>query len=419
MKLLARYNRVNILTTVVVLLFSSVFYYIMIRSVLVDQLDKDIEIEEQEIKDYIKANNTLPKASHYENQEIGFKLTSDSPIQRRFKSKDIFFNNSSEYRSVRKLVFPVTVAGHTYAAYVLKSQEQTEDLISMILLITFSVVMLLLLILFLANRFLLNKLWQPFYFTLQHLKQFNLSNKGMVKLQDTSINEFIELNQSVKIMSDRVKQDYESLKNFTENASHEMQTPLAIINSRLDVLIQDDKISEHQMQQLQGIYDALDRLSKLNQSLLLLTKIENNQFTQIEQIPLHNLIPEKFRQFEELIAEKQLAVTIDMQPVTIQCNKQLVDVLFSNLLNNAIRYNYPNGFIRLYLTNNSLQIVNSSLLPGLDEQKIFQRFYRHTDTKAEGNGLGLSIIKQICDAFGYKVNYGFKEDTHSFKILFA
>ena len=226
------------------------------------------------------------------------------------------------------------------------------------------------------------------------------------------------MNQAVTQMTGRVKKDYEALKNFTENASHEMQTPLAIINSKLDVLIQDETISEFQMQQLQGIYNALDRLSNLNQSLLLLTKIENNQFTALDNIVLDNLIKEKLTQFEELLESKKLTISTQLEKTTIQCNKQLADILINNLLNNAIRYNRQNGSIAITLSANTLQIANSSFLPALDSQKIFQRFYRHADTNQDGNGLGLSIVKQISDRMGYAVHYEFADDRHLFSIHF-
>ena len=418
MKLITKYNRINIVATIVVLLFSSVCYYLMIHAVLLNQLDKDLKIEEHEIKDHVKLNQSLPDATDYKDQQMIFEPVSNEFIKRRFSSEKIFNKKEHEKIATRQLVFTVLVAGQNYKVYILKSQEETEDLVSMILLTTFGIVLLLLLILFVVNRFILNKLWQPFNNTLQQLRQFNLFNKTPLNLQASNISEFTDLNHSVTIMTSQVRQDYEALKSFTENASHEMQTPLAIINTKLDVLIQDDRINEQQMHQLQGIYDALDRLSKLNQSLLLLTKIENNQFNSTEEIALADLLAEKLAQFDDMITAKAITVTTSLQQAEVNCNRQLADILISNLLNNAIRYNKPGGMVNLHLTTQELVVSNTSFLPALDEQKIFQRFYRHPDTKLEGNGLGLSIIRQICDEFGFTIHYAIKDQCHTFTIAF-
>lgn len=419
MKLLAKYNRINILVTISVLLISSICFYIMIRHVLLNQLDEDLKVEEQEIIDFVKTNNKLPDPSSYEDQQIEFKTTNDNSSLKKFSSVKLNHKTDNEEELYRQYEFYITADGKYYKVDVRKSQEETEDLIKMIALVTLGIVVLLLLILFLINRFLLSRLWKPFNNTLAQLKQFNLSAKNNLQLEHTSTTEFTELNKTVLVMTGRVKQDYEALKNFTDNASHEMQTPLAIINSKLDVLIQDETLNEFQMQQLQGVYDALDRLSNLNQSLLLLTKIENSRFIEQENIAVDDLIKEKLIEFEELNADMKLKITADIKPVNISGNKKLVDILISNLLSNAIRYNVAGGSVFIKLTGSRLSISNNSFLPALDENKVFERFYRHADTKQDGNGLGLSIVKQICTIAGYNINYFYADDRHEFSIDFS
>ncbi|MEO7263581.1 MAG: HAMP domain-containing sensor histidine kinase [Ferruginibacter sp.] len=418
MKLLAKYNRINIMATISVLLISSICFYIMIRHVLINQLDEDLKLEEQEVLDFVKANNKLPYPAEYKDQQVEFIETNGKPVYKKFRSLMVFDKTESEELLSRQYQFSIHINDKMYTVLIRKSQEETEDLIKMIAWVTLGIVILLLLILFLINRFLLSRLWKPFDNTLAQLKQFNLSSKNNITPKHTDINEFTELNKSVLQMTERVKQDYESLKNFTDNASHEMQTPLAIINSKLDVLIQDETLSEFQMLQLQGVYNAMDRLSNLNQSLLLLTKIENSQFKEQENISLDALLKERLSEFEELFDAKKLVVNLDLAPVHISANKQLLDILISNLLNNSIRYNIRDGDIFIHLKENRLSISNSSFLPALDKQKIFQRFYRHADTKQDGNGLGLSIVKQICTIAGYDVKYSFQNNRHCFEIDF-
>ena len=417
MKLLSKYYRVNITATIIVVLVSSVFYYFLIHQVLLEQLDDALQVEEQEITVHVKQNNSLPQPSYYHDQQvIFFELT--GPVDRKFSTVKIYSNEEKEYITTRQLIFSIKVADKTYKVNILKSQEETEDLVKLILLITLIIVLLLLIILFLVNRFLLSRLWKPFNSTIDELKKFNLSGKEKLQLKDSSINEFKELNEAVTIMAGHVSREYNTLKVFTENASHEMQTPLAVINSKLDVLIQDESINEQQMNQLQGIYQALDRLSKLNYSLLLLTRIGNNQFTQTENIPLDKIVKEKLIQFEELTESRRLKITTNIIPAIICCNKELLDILLNNLLNNAIRYNLENGEILILVSTNNLVISNSSPIPALDQKLVFQRFYRHNDTQQEGNGLGLSIVKQICNDAGFSIEYFYRDARHQFHIHF-
>ncbi len=418
MKLLARYNRVNVLATVIVLLMSGLSYYFIIRYVLLNQLDEDLKVEEQEIIDYVSTNKSLPNPSNYKDQVVSFLQNDGQQVKRKFSSSTLFSKEENENITNRQIVFPMQVTGKNYTVTISKSEEETEDLIQLILLLTLAMVMVLLAVLFVINRFLLSKLWRPFNSTLRELKQFNLSNNTHLQLENTRISEFSDLNEAVTAMSNRVRQDYIALKTFTENASHEMQTPLAIINSKLDVLIQDETLNEHQMEQLQGIYNALDRLSNLNQSLLLLTKIENNQFNGKENIQLDQQVKEKLLQFEEWIQSKKLQVLANLQETGIQSNKQLTDILVGNLLNNAIRYTQPGGEISVTLKAGVLQVSNTSAIPALDAKKVFQRFYRHSNTNQDGNGLGLSIVKQICDMAGYTVAYDYNGNHHHFLIHF-
>src|SRR6185312_12604635 len=278
MKLLAKYNRVNIPITIVTLLITGVGFYFIIHYVLVHQIDKDLRIEQQEIIHYIKEKKSLPEASNYKDQQIQFQLASTSSFNTKFSTQHRYNSKEDEVESFRQLQFLINVEGQNYIAIVKKSEQETEDIIQLILIITFSVIIFLLLILFIVNRFLLAKIWQPFNHILEQLKQFNLSSKNNINPQKTDIKEFAELNEAALLMCEKVSKDYESLKNFTENASHEIQTPLAIIKNKIELLLQSENLDKTQIHSIQILNDAASKLSRLNQSLLLLTKIENRQF---------------------------------------------------------------------------------------------------------------------------------------------
>jgi signal transduction histidine kinase len=414
MKLLSKYSRVHIITTCAILLISSFAYYFIIRTILLKQIDKDLKVEEQEIIDYVIANNALPHASDYKHQQIRFQKIKNAGAFRETVNTMEYDVKANEYEPYRRLSFPIKVNNESYKASVYKSQVETEDLLQLIMLTSAVLFILLLSLIFIINRFILGKLWQPFFNTLHELKRFDLQNKQPLMFPKSSIEEFEELNKSVTQMTDKVSKEYEILKTFTDNASHEMQTPLAIIRSKLDLLIQTSY--ETQTEQLQAIYDATGRLTKLNQTLLLLAKIDNNQYQNPEVVNLKPLIENKFLQFEELIKGKHIVLKYTLQNVTISINKELVEILLNNLLSNAIKHNYEAGSIECRLTENNLLLTNKGPALSLDSANIFDRFKK--GSHSDGSGLGLAVVKQICDASNLKVSYQYSNNEHAFQIDF-
>ncbi|MEY2918625.1 MAG: hypothetical protein RIS73_2339 [Bacteroidota bacterium] len=418
MKLLAKYNKVNIAATILVLLVGGLCYYFILRIVLIHQLNNDLKIEEQEIKDYVKLNNSLPNAANYKDQKIAFEPTDLSFIKRKIKWINIYDAAEHENTPGRQLIFSIECAGKNYKVSITKSQQETEDLIQLIVLLTLAIVVLLLVVLFIINRFVLNKLWLPFNNTLQQLKQFNLSNKSAIQLEDSNINEFKELNSAVITMSNRVIKDYDALKSFTENASHEIQTPLAVINSKLELLMQSENFSEMQMHYIQNIQEEISRLSKLNQSLLLLTKIDNQQFKETEEVDMATVIGKHLNNYEELIAAKEITLTknIDADCI-VSMNKTMAEILVSNLITNAIKHNIDKGAITITLENNRLVVSNTGVELNSNPNELFERF-KKDKVNSESLGLGLSIVKKIGEQYNFKAVYNYANGLHTVAINF-
>ena len=197
-----------------------------------------------------------------------------------------------------------------------------------------------------------------------------------------------------------------------------MQTPLAIIRTKLDTLMQNEALLEKNAQHITDIEKAVQRLSRLHQSLLLLTKVENKQFVLNEEVRLDIVIKDKCAEYAEMAESMALNITLDLQPTTLLFHQHLVDILISNLLGNAIRYNTTGGAIDITLNNQQLIISNTSSNPQLDNNKVFKRFYREHYSQ-DGNGLGLSIVKQVCDLAGYTVSYAYIDGKHTFTISFG
>lgn len=364
--------------------------------------------------DYIGKNHILPNESSYKGQEIRFKKE-NAIVKRHFESTAVAFETTQEKEPVRQLLFPITVSGELYTAIVRKSQEEAEDLIRLIFFVTAVIFILLLLIIAFVNRFILFKLWQPFYNTLQQLTSFNVNDSQSMHLVGSKVDEFNELNTSVIKMADRVTNEFNSLKSFTENASHEMQTPLAVINSKLDLLIQHSNKS--QAEQLQAIYDSVGRLNKLNQTLLLLTKIDNRLYPMAEEITIKKLLEQKLQQLEDLIQSREITVTTHLENVRLHMNYDLADILLNNLLNNAIKHNIKGGTIECILTNDHLLITNTGLVNSFDDADIFDRFQK--GAHSDGTGLGLAVVKQICVASHFSISYKYELNLHHIQLNFS
>lgn len=414
MKLQAQYNRITIFSTFLILLIAAAGYYFLLRYVLTSQLDEALKVEEAEIYDYVKKHDALPAPTVYKDQRISFEQSSKRG-QRTFRSLKAFNPDENEKESSRQLLFPVIINNQNYIVSVIKSAEATEYLVWIILFSTVALIVLLTAILFFTNRLLLKKLWQPFRATLSSIKEFNLSAPVDITMQPTKITEFRELNESIRMMAQKVLKDYQSLKNFTDHASHEIQTPLAIINSKLDVLIQAPELSETSMYQIQGIYNAVEKLARLSQSLLLLTRIENNQFSGTQQVSINMLLEEKNLELQEWIQAANLNVSMELDQLDVDINKELAEILISNLFKNAIRHSEVNDKILIRINNNRLILSNAGKT-SLNKKRIFDRFYK--SDHSEGSGLGLAIVQQICDQYQFILNYDFNEGLHYFTIHF-
>jgi signal transduction histidine kinase len=416
MKLLSKYNRTYLTASIIVFLIIGIGYYYVISYVLINQLNHSLKEELNEITTYAHLNNALLPQANTKDQVIFYKPTNQATAKAKYSNISEYVNEEKENVQFRQLTSIITVNGHNYEVFIREPQTETDDLMQLIFFITFIIAVFFVLLLFIINRLLLQKVWEPFQHTLFQIQRFNLSKQNEITVQPTDISEFKSLNNAVLSMSGKVNQEYHSLKNFTENASHEMQTPLAILNARLDLLIQNDDLTEKEIGQLQEMYGAVNRLTRLNKSLLLLTKIENRQFSESESIQFDRLIEEKIVQFADLIGARNLSIETEIQPTTLRMNHQLADIVINNLISNAIHHNLENGSITISLDQDELMISNTGPQVSVDPDKVFQRFQK--SRKSEGLGLGLAIVKQICDQYHFSIQYSFVDGLHIIRLIF-
>ncbi|UYQ91236.1 HAMP domain-containing histidine kinase [Chitinophaga horti] len=276
----------------------------------------------------------------------------------------------------------------------------------------------LLLALILVNRILSRGMWRPFYQTLQQIRQFDLENPDNIQFDKTNIAEFDELNESLRKLLQANIAAYNQQKEFADNASHELQTPLAIAQSKLELLSQSKALDNEEYSLIEAAQSALTRAGRINKNLLLLTKIENKQFADKEVIGLRELLNELCVQFSPFFEEKgsELKVTINAEP-TVNGNKILLEILIGNLITNAIRHTLLPGNIYVTLAAGRLTVSNPGA-ESLNKAQLFKRF-ASASHNLPGTGLGLAIVKQIVMRYQWNVDYDFAEGYHHFILCFS
>lgn len=269
----------------------------------------------------------------------------------------------------------------------------------------------------LTLRLISKRLWRPFDRTLQIMETFRLENGVIPALPDSGIEEFSRLNDVLnKLMTDSLN-SYRAQKEFTENASHELQTPLAVFQSKLDLLLQQPDLTQEQATIIQDLYQMSGRLSGLNRNLLLLAKMENGQFGKSE-VDVVSVLNELRPYFDNIADGLRLEIDLRVDSLIISANRSLLESLLSNLVVNAVRHNRPNGEITITLNSVSLTVANTSDEAALDKNMIFNRFY-HLSEKSGGNGLGLAIVKAICEYHRWNVTYDYEDGQHLFTVKFS
>ena len=257
----------------------------------------------------------------------------------------------------------------------------------------------------------------PFRQTMDTIKSFRLQQKEKITLPATSTAEFKELNLFLQKMTDKAIEDYASVKEFSENASHELQTPLAVIRSKLE-LMSETRIDETQAALIEDMQNAIERLSRINRSLTLLTKLENQEFDTSQQIKFCTVAKQVIADVEDRISMKniQLHTQLDRN-IPLNIHPTLAEMLMNNLLSNAIRHNVEGGQIEVQLTRKMLRISNTGLPPEIPTEELFQRF-KKSNQCADSIGLGLAIVKQICEVNQFAVDYNYDEGWHSLSVYF-
>ena len=286
----------------------------------------------------------------------------------------------------------------------------------------YSIFLIILLICMLfVQRVIAKRLWQPFYNSLSKVENFDLEKGNTPHFKSSNIKEFDKLNTILSNLISNNLKAYNQQKEFVQNASHELQTPLAVFQSKLDIFLQQPNLSQEQVETIHTLYDILSRLSRLNKNLLLLARIDNNQFKEVIDLDFNEILDKQLDYLRPIAESNGISIVyqINNHISSLCANKILLESLINNLIVNAIRHNADtiDATILIAVNKDSFTIENTGEKKSLDTEKIFNRFSRTSENK-KGNGLGLSIVNQICKLHDWQISYDFKNDKHIFVVRF-
>ncbi|MGW8314578.1 MAG: sensor histidine kinase [Bacteroidales bacterium] len=326
---------------------------------------------------------------------------------------------TNQYRTYRYLLYREIFQGTPLEIKIYKSTTPADQLVEQVTLMMTIMVILFISGIFVLNRFIFANLWKDFFHALEKLKAFD-TVKEPLTLGEPDIEEFRELFQELEQMTARLSEDYRELKEYTDHTTHELQTPLAIIKTKTELLMQSDRLGPDEMQLIHAINASTDQLSRLNSTLALITRIENRQYPSREAINLTRLVDEHLEMMQELISLRGISVTktYPEKEMVVSMDRGLANVMITNLLKNAVVHNRDQGTIGIRISAHQFVISNEGTPLHFDEESLFKRFVR--DTKKSGTfGLGLSLVKKICDTYGYEIHYRFEGGRHAFMINFG
>lgn len=262
------------------------------------------------------------------------------------------------------------------------------------------------------------RIFRPFNETLNRIRDFRVRGSEPLDLPKTKTREFRRLNYFVEQMAGRSRREYQALKEFSENASHEIQTPLAIARGKLELMMDSPNLQGKDLELLLSAQQSLHKLSKLGHSLSLLTKIENDEFRGESPTDFSIIVQRVIQQFEELIPLKSLSLKQDIREnVNLRIDPVLADVLVTNLFQNAVRHNHEGGCIEVQLDEERLLLRNTGAPPSISPEAFFQRF-RKDRQSGESLGLGLAIVRRICELNNLDIRYRYIDDQHAVEIRF-
>lgn len=409
--------RTTITITIILSVWASLVFFAIINEVN-DEIDDSLDLycdylisQKKQGKEILETQTNSNNVFFITPVDINTALSNQKS---NYRDTMIYLYDKMETEPARALTqYFIDEENRAYKIEIFTSTIEKKDLIETIAWWLFTLALILLLTIIIVYVWIYKKSMKPLYLLLNWQKNYNLGKKNQPLPQMSSIKEFQELYIATNQSTQRVEKAFEEQKNFIGNASHEIQTPLAISINRLENILNQD-ISEELAEEIVKTISTLEHLTRLNKTLLLLTKIENNQFLEKENLSLASIVNNSMEVFKEIYEYKSIKLSIEVESdLNVNINKTLCEVLINNLIKNAFIHNIENGEISIKIYSNKIVFSNTSKSNELDAEKIFQRFFKESSSNSS-IGLGLSLVKSICNNNNIKLDYYWQNNLHNF-----
>ncbi len=418
-KLLQKSSRIFLLYALLLLVIAAPLFYVITESMYIEDADEALMLRKAEFFEYYDSK------IHQDDIFNWNRLNRDNKILEwnGLASDSLFYTNyfdtlHNELEPYREMNFPITIDNTRYLYSARINLVESEDLIESIVWLFSFIVLLLITGIFLISRRLSITLWRPFYSTLEQIEKFELDKTELPLFASSSTEEFQRLNEAFDLLIKRNLAAYKDQKEFLENAAHELQTPLAVLQSKVDSLLQVENLTNDQAEAIDGVHSSISKLNRINKNLLLLSRIEHNGNDFSTKVNIRKILDANGSFFLEQAAQRNITIEITAQvDLVVNANTYLVEILVNNLIMNSIKHNFEGGFVVVTLNNQRMIVSNSSQDNELTREKLFQRFSKQGQ-ETSGTGLGLSIVKKISEVFEWTIGYEYRDNMHLFTVDF-
>lgn len=412
MKLVRKTNTYYLLFLVLLFPVMVAVDYAIIQFMVGREVEEILLHESQRIEFRLSQDGVLPASSYIlQTAPLGKAPT---PVP-QFRDTAIFEGYAEKELPYRTYTFATSSGPEPMRITLKQVMLEMNELIWLLFLGTTLIILLLVTGLYLINRKIYHWAWRPFFENLARLKKYEVDQKEPIHIRTSQISEFEELNQVITSLIDQVKKDFQNLKEFNENISHEIQTPLAIIRNKVVLLMERKNLEERDLKLLEAVHQETNKLSRIGKSLTLISRIENQEFRRMDQVEVRGVIENILRNMEEIISFKDLDVTVDLEPAIVECDHILADILFTNLINNAVQHNVEGGSIQIVLDASKFVITNTGVVSQIATERLFHRFQKGSPAR-DSLGLGLAISQKICEIYGFRLQYEREADRHTFTL---
>lgn len=421
MKLFYRvFYRLSFGIVAVLAVWAVCFYFAMMDEVT-DEVDDSLEdYSEVIIRRFLSGEELPSNDSGSNNQYFIREVSGEYALERpsiEYKDSMVFIVAKKETEPARILTTVFRDGeGRHYQLEVSVPTIEKADLRESIFFLVVGLYAVLVLAFLLINLFVFKRSMKPFYKLLEWLDKSRPGSGAQGPQVDTDTTEFRKLGDALARYAGHSEELFRQQKQFIGDASHEVQTPVAVCINRIEMLMEDESLGERQLEELQKVHKTLGYVSRLNRSLLLLTKIDNNQFCDVERMNLNVLLGNVAEDYREVYSYKGIDLSVVEEGVfEVQMNSTLAGILVVNLLKNAFVHNVQGGRVQVLCTSVRMEFRNTADTGELDSCHVFDRFWQ--GSRKEGSaGLGLAIADSICRHFGLQISYRYCEGMHCFVV---